>query len=222
MQDIKPTRSELINLKKRIKLARSGHSLLKKKRDGLMREFFSLLKQADLEEAALAAQYRKAQGAMNRARLTESELKIQSLVWAIRSHPIVDIETRNVIGVKVPIVKGAKVSKKLQERGYEIFNSIVLDEAASAYEQLIDLILKTAETQIALRRIINEIEKTKRRVNALEFSLIPSLERERHRIAGRLEEIERENFARLKIIKAHLQEAEEALREDIVVLEAAT
>jgi V/A-type H+-transporting ATPase subunit D len=205
MNEVKPTRSELIAVKKRIMLAKSGHALLKKKRDGLMREFFALLRKSELEEEKIAKAYRIAQSRMNKARMMEPELKIRSLVWAIREKPLVSVETRNIIGVKVPFVSGKKVSKKLQQRGYEVFNSIVLDEAAESYELLIDAMMKVAETQIALRRIVKEIEKTKRRVNALEFSMIPGLASQRKAIASRLEEMERENFTRLKLIKAHLE-----------------
>lgn len=204
MQEPKPTRSELIALKRRIKLAESGHGLLKKKRDGLMREFFSLLKQSHLQEQDISEKYKRAQQRMNKARMLESDLKIRSLVWAIREHPSVTIETKNIIGVKVPFVKGKPVSKRLEQRGYEIFNSIVLDEAAEAYEALIDAIVKVAETQVAIRRIVREIEKTKRRVNALEFNLIPTLNIHKKKITGRLEELDRENFIRLKIIKNSL------------------
>jgi V/A-type H+/Na+-transporting ATPase subunit D len=206
MQEPKPTRSELIAIKKRIKLAQAGHTLLKKKRDGLMREFFALLRQSSLQEAQLSELYKIAQKKMNHARMVESDTKIQSLAWAIREKPQVNIETRNIIGVKVPLISGKSISKKLHARGYEVFNSVTIDEAAEAYEKLIDLVVKVSQTQVAILRLVREIEKTKRRVNALEFSLIPRLQKQRRTIAGRLEEIERENFIRLKLIKTHLEE----------------
>ena len=77
--DIKPTRSELIKLKKQIKLAKSGHSLLKKKRDGLILEFFELLKKAKSVREDLVSAYSSAVGKMNLARVVQSDLKLQNL-----------------------------------------------------------------------------------------------------------------------------------------------
>jgi len=200
----KPNRSELIALKRRIMLANQGHSLLKKKRDGLMREFFILLKKTRLDEEKLLELYRLSQKAMDRARVVESDLKIKSIGWAIREHPELELETRSIIGVKVPLIKGTRASRPLAERGYEVFNSVTIDESATAYMKLVDAIIATSETQVAIRRLLLEIEKTKRRVNALEYSLIPKLETQKRVITARLEEIERENFMRLKTIKTRL------------------
>ncbi|MFH0867692.1 MAG: V-type ATP synthase subunit D, partial [Candidatus Woesearchaeota archaeon] len=86
-QEVKPTRSELIKLKNRIKLAKSGHSLLKKKRDGLILEFFEILKKAKTVREELVNEYRIALEKMNIARTMEGDLKVKSIAMAIKEIP---------------------------------------------------------------------------------------------------------------------------------------
>ncbi|MFC1648249.1 V-type ATP synthase subunit D [Nanoarchaeota archaeon] len=199
--DIKPTRTELIKLKKRIKLAKSGHKLLKKKRDGLILEFFEVLKKAKTLREELTGYYRKAQKKMNYARVVESDLKIRSIAMAISQEPDIELEEKNIVGVVVPKIDRPELHKKMEERGHGYFNSAAIDEAATQYEYLVEKILEAAEVETTMRKMLEEIEKTKRRVNALEFEVIPKLEVQEAFIKMRLEEQERENFSRLKIIK---------------------
>jgi len=201
--DIKPTRSELLKLKKSIKLAKSGHSLLKKKRDGLILEFFELMKTAKSVRKDLAEAYRLAIGKVNIARVVQNDLKLQSLALAIRQTPAVELQTRNIMGVKVPKITGEKIRKSLEERGMgALASTAVVDEAISAYEKVVEEVIKAAEAETAMKRLLADIEKTKRRVNALEFNRIPAMVGAGKFIALRLEEMERENVFRLKRIKA--------------------
>ncbi|MFH1275502.1 MAG: V-type ATP synthase subunit D [Candidatus Woesearchaeota archaeon] len=201
--DIKPTRSELLKLKKSIKLAKSGHSLLKKKRDGLILEFFELMKTAKTVRKDLADSYKEAFSKMNMSRVVHTDLKLKSLALAIRQTPMVESETRNIMGVKVPKISGEKVRKTLEERGMGMLaSSAVIDSAISSYEKVVEEIIKVAEAETAMKRLLADIEKTKRRVNALEFNRIPAMEAAGKFIALRLEEMERENVFRLKRIKA--------------------
>ncbi len=201
--DVKPTRSELLKLKKSIKLAKSGHSLLKKKRDGLILEFFELLKRAKNARAELAAAYTEAQLKLNRARVLYSDMKLASLALAIANVPTIDLETKNIMGVKVPKIRSGKVRKSLIERGAGIASSsAVIDAAMDGYEDVVEKVIVVAEAETAMKKLLAEIEKTKRRVNALEFNRIPAMEDARKFISFRLEEIERENIFRLKRIKA--------------------
>lgn len=204
MADIKPTRSELIKLKNKIKLASSGHKLLKKKRDGLVMEFFEVLKQVKSIREELTKEFVKGQKKLNIARVLESDLKIKSLAMAVSDKPTVKLETRNIVGVVVPKIEKRELKKKMAERGYGFFNSAAIDEVASSYEALIEKIIEAAEIETTIRKILEEIEKTKRRVNALEFEVIPKMKAQTTFITMRLEEMERENFGRLKIIKSRL------------------
>lgn len=203
MTDIKPNRSELIKLKRRIKLAKSGYNLLKKKRDGLILAFFEILKEAKTLRLDLVAEYKIALEMMNIARCLETDLKIKSMALAIKDSPKVELEERNIMGVVAPRVTSEPVQKKLEERGYGILESSAsIDAAAAAYEKVVEKAIRAAEVETAMKRLLAEIEKTKRRVNALEFEVIPKMEKIQDFIKLRLEEMERENVFRLKRIKA--------------------
>ena len=201
-QDIKPTRSELLKLKKQIKLAKSGYSLLKKKRDGLILEFFEILKRAKSLREELVNEYRIAFEKINIARALEGDLKVKSIAMAIKDIPDISLATKNIMGVKVPKIGSSEIKKAFLERGYGIYNSSAIDEAASAYEKVVEKIILAAEVETSMRKLLNEIEKTKRRVNALEFVVIPNLDKVKSFIKLRLEEMERENIFRMKRIKA--------------------
>ncbi|MBS3126240.1 V-type ATP synthase subunit D [Candidatus Woesearchaeota archaeon] len=205
--NVKPTRSELMKLKKQIKLAKSGHSLLKKKRDGLILEFFEILKKVKTLRSELVAEFKLAQQKLNMARLRESDLAISSLALAISKIPVVELKTKNIMGVVVPKIESPSLQKAYTERGFGLFNSIAVQEAAEAYEKVVEKILLAAEVETSMRKVLAEIEQTKRRVNALEFSLIPKMEKLRSFIRLRLEEMERESIFGLKHIKKKLAQA---------------
>ncbi len=196
-ENVKATRAELIATKGRIKLAKSGHKLLKKKRDGLIMEFFQLLKQSKTIRKDLDEAYHAALQKINIARVREGDVKVASTALAVRDNPAVELATKNIIGVQVP-----KITSQTTHPEYEFFNSISITEAAESYETLLDKIIVAVEIETSIRKLLVEIEKTKRRVNALEFEVIPKLERTRSHIQLRLDEMERENFFRLKISKA--------------------
>lgn len=200
-QDVKPTRSELLKVKKQIKLAQTGHKLLKKKRDGLILEFFKLLKKAKTLRQELSLIYADAVGKMNVARVRESDLKLKSIALAIKSSDELEIKRKNIMGVPVLTIAPPKVRKGFFERGYGVFTSAAVTEAAKAYEQVVEKIIEVAEFETSLRKMLAEIEKTKRRVNALEFNVIPRLNKTKSFIQLRLEEMERENIFRMKRIK---------------------
>ena len=200
-QDIKPTRSELLKVKRQIKLAKSGYGLLKKKRDGLILEFFEILKKAKTIRQELVDEYKIAFEKINIARTLEGDLKIKSIAMAIKDVPEIKLETKNIMGVKVPKIESSEIKKAFMERDYGVYNSSAIDEAASAYENVVEKIIIAAEVETSMRKLLNEIEKTKRRVNALEFVVIPKLEKIKSFIQLRLEEVERENIFRMKRIK---------------------
>jgi len=201
--EIKPTRSELIKLKRRIELAKSGYNLLKKKRDGLILEFFEVLKKAKTVRKELVEEYKKALRKMNIARASESDLKIKALALGVVEKRDLKLEKKNIMGVVVPEIEYKYEEKGFFDRGYSIISSSSkIDEAAAAYNKVIHKIVKVAEIETSLKRLLQEIEKTKRRVNALDYVVIPSMEETKNFITFRLEEMERENIFRLKHIKA--------------------
>lgn len=200
--EVKPTRSELIKLKRKIKLAKSGHKLLKKKRDGLILEFFEILKETKSVRQEMVEKYKDAIEKINVARMTDGDLVIKSASMAIKNKPLIDVKTKNIMGVVVPNIESENVKKDLMDRGYGIVNtSAAINEAATEYEELLEYILTVAEVETSMLRLLEEIDKTKRRVNALEFDVIPKMEKIQSFIQLRLEEQERETVSRSKRIK---------------------
>jgi len=203
IKDVKPTRSELIELKKKIVLSQKGHKLLKMKRDGLIMEFFKLLDQARGLRKEMAAAHVAAMEKVAIAGAVEGSVAVKSASFALRNTPTIEVGRRNLMGVVVPKVSGSSVHTKLTDRGYGIIGtSAHIDEAARSFEDLVETSIRAAETETSMKRLLEEIEKTKRRVNALEFKVIPDLFETRNFISQRLEEMERENIFRLKRIKA--------------------
>ena len=200
--DIKPTRSELINLKRRIKQTRSGYNLLKMKRDGLFHEFRKLLSEMISAREELVSSYRVAVEAISLASAIEGGLSVKSAAIANSSSPEVEVSRRNIMGVVVPKVVGQHLTTTIENRGTGLIGgSSYIDEAADAYSALIENIVKAAEMEATLKRLLEEIEATKRRVNALEFKVIPEMEEAQSFIQLRLEEMEREETFRLKRFK---------------------
>jgi V/A-type H+-transporting ATPase subunit D len=118
------------------------------------------------------------------------------------------------MGVVVPQIESSSVSKTIDQRGYGVVGtSARIDEAAEAYEDLLESVILAAEVETAMKKMLDEIEKTKRRVNALEFKLLPELRTNQEYIEQKLEEQEREEIFRLKKIKDKKEAEEKAERE---------
>ena len=200
--DIKPTRSQLINLKRRIKQTKNGYKLLKMKRDGLFHEFRTLLSDMIKAKRELTESYVLAKSRIDLANAIEGGLKVRSAAIANSASPEVEVERRNIMGVVVPSVSGTNLKQAFGERSIGFTGSSpYIDEAADSFGNLIERMVKAAEMEATLKRLLAEIEATKRRVNALEFKVIPELEEARVFIQLRLEEMEREETFRLKRFK---------------------
>ena len=204
-----PTRMELLKAKTRVKLARKGHKLLKQKRDALVLEFFKILGKAQDLRSDLNARMKSAYGSLAVAQAYHSMQEIEQASMAVKRAPNVHVEVRNIMGVKIPTLEASEPKKLLLARGYSIVGtSAKIDEVADSFEHVLDLIFKLSETENGIRRLILEIEKTKRRVNSLEFVMIPRLESQAKLIRFRLEEMERDSFVMLKTIKRKLSRVE--------------
>lgn len=200
--NVKPTRSELIGLKKRIGLSQRGYKLLKMKRDGLILEFFKVLSEAKDLKNELAEKYARAQRIIAIAETVEGTIGVKEAAMSAAENPQIELKSKNIMGVVVPKIESHSVKKSLNERGYGIIGtSAVIDEAAEAFEDLVECIILSAELDTTMKRLLDEIEGTKRRVNALEFKVIPELFKARDFIKMRLDEMEREELTRLKRTK---------------------
>ena len=211
-KDVKPTRKNLMAIEDRIELSERGHDTLEKKRDGLIMEFMDILDQAKEVRENTDQQYQRAQRAINMARAMEGDVAVRGAASALKEHPEITSESKNIMGVVVPQIESSKVKKDLDERGYGVMGtSARIDEAADAYEELLETIILAAEVETAMKKMLDEIEKTKRRVNALEFKLLPDLYDAQEYIEQKLEEQEREEIFRMKKIKAKKEEEEAAV-----------
>src|SRR3989338_6788481 len=205
-EEVKTTMLELIETRNRIRLAEKGRKLLTQKRDVLVLEFFRILKEAKDIRNVLNEKMAEAFAALAMARAYHGVLEVENISLTSSTSANIVVESKNVMGVQIPRIKGQFVSKTLSERGYSITGSSAkIDEAAAAFEKSLEFIIKLAETENALKRLIKEIEKTKRKVNALDYSMIPGLKKNQSYIMLRLEEMEREQFISLKTIKDKLQ-----------------
>ena len=221
-QDIKPTRKNLMEIEDRIDLSERGHDTLEQKRDGLIMEFMDILDQAQDVREDLEGDYEAAQKKINMARAMEGDIAVRGAAAALEEHPEITVESRNIMGVVVPQIESTKVRKNLDERGYGILGtSARIDEAAEAYEDLLESIVLAAEVETAMKKMLTEIETTKRRVNALEFKLLPDLYEGQEYIEQKLEEQEREEIFRMKKVKAKKEESEEEEEEERLEQEAA-
>jgi V/A-type H+/Na+-transporting ATPase subunit D len=203
LRDVKPTRSELISLKRRIALSERGYKILKMKRDGLIIEFFKVLAAAKDSRGDLLKKFEHAGEMMAMANTVEGTIGVKSAAFAVQEVPDITLSSKNIMGVVVPEIESTSVKKTLVERGYGLLGTTsLIDETAGAYEDLVEAIIESAEIETTMKKLLDEIESTKRRVNALEFKVIPELTEARDFIKMRLDEMGREELFRLKKIKA--------------------
>jgi len=193
---------ELIETKRKIKLSKSGYKLLKMKRDGLIMEFFELLPKVKDLRSQLSDLYTNAMEKLAIAVAADGKIALESAANCLNKAPEVELSSKNIMGVVVPSVEVTAVEKSLEDRGYGLIGtSIRVDEAVHAFEKLSEMIILAAEGETTMKKLLDEIESTKRRVNALEFKVIPNLEEVAKYISFRLEELERESIFGLKRIK---------------------
>ena len=201
-QDVTPTRSVLLDEKKRIKLSKSGHKIMKMKRDGLIIEFFEVMEKAKKMRAGVSSDYDSAMEKIRIATTVKGEIAVKSAAYALKADPQVKLCSKSIMGMMVPKVEAESIHTKITEKGYGVITtSSYIEDAALAFEKLLDTIVRAAEVETTMKKLLDEIEKTKRRVNALEFKIIPELKESERFVKFSLEEMERENTTRLKHLK---------------------
>jgi len=206
MEQVKPTRMELMKKKAQIKLAEQGRDLLREKMDALIQEFFKILTTVSNSREELEKVSRSADFALLIAQAVDDPLTLKSASFATRKAITVDISGKNIMGVPVPVIEKKRISKSTLERGYGIIStSSRIDETAERFEAELDLLIELAETETAMRRLGAEIQMNRRRVNALEQILIPELKNQAKYIKNAIEEREREDLFRLKKVKTIIE-----------------
>ncbi len=202
---VKPTRMELLRLKSRIKLANKGLSLLKRKRAALVVEFFKINKRALDLRKKLATTMDKSLDSLEVAEMYHGRIALESVAYTTNRMKDLSITTRNIMGVKIPEIQGRDPAFRAISEQYALVGlSVKIDNAVQSFSDALAIILDIAEVENTLRKILVEIDKTKRRVNSIENVLIPRLQRQAKYIAMRFDELERENFVTLKTVKGKL------------------
>ena len=206
-ETVRPTRMELLNTKQKVILAEKGHKILKQKRDALVLEFFNIVKKASDLRTKLDKQTLTAHKALAIARAFHGEAFVETQVLAAVQAPRVAISTKNVMGLKIPAISSPEFPTA---KNYSVYGtSAKFDEAVYTFRECLKLALQLAETETALKRLLVEIEKTNRRVNALEYNVTPNLKATIKMIAAHLSRLESEQFFALKVTKRRLQRAAE-------------
>jgi V/A-type H+-transporting ATPase subunit D len=211
MEQVNPTRMELIRKSAQIKLAEQGRDLLREKMDALIQEFFHIMESVSKSRVELESVAASAQRSLLTALAVDDSVTLKSASFATRKGLFIDIKGKNIMGVPVPVLEKKRVSKSVLERGYSIIGvSGRIDEAAEKFEMELDLIIELAETETSLKRLGGEIQITRRRVNALEQIMIPELKKQAKYIKNAIDEREREDLFRLKKVKKIIERKKKA------------
>jgi len=206
---VRPTRIELLKLRKREILARKGHDLLEEKRDAMVMEFFRMIDEYWERQEQLERDLERAYEQLLEAQMVMGYASVGEISHAVPEMAEITMELRPIMGVKVPVIKEPETLRGTAERGYSyVSTSAAFDEAADSFESVMKHVLRVAETETAIRKLAQEIERTKRRVNALENILIPRLHETQKYIEMHLEELEREDIFRRKRTKERKVEVE--------------
>ena len=209
---INPTRINLINTKKSITLAKKGHSLLKRKREVLVLEFLKLVNESTRDRNYL---YPKLQETYKKVAIASSyvgDFELERVSNYIKEPKPVKITEKNIMGVRIPEIERSSENLSIFERGYSLMTTDVsIDDVNESFNEVLNIIIEVAKREQSLKRIVLEIEKVKRRVNALEYILLPDLNKKSRYIVLRLDEIDRDAFSALKHVKKRIQKASDNL-----------
>lgn len=195
---VNPTRMELTKLKKRLAVASRGHKLLKDKRDEMVRQFMLLIRRnkALREEVEAALSSALAGFVLARIAMTKETMD-EALMYPVREVEL-SISRANIMSVDVPKIS---YSEKKQERSFFPYGllctSTELDSATTKLSSVLPQMVELAELEKTCNMLADEIEKTRRRVNALEYVMIPQLQETIRYIRMKLDENERGNLTRL-------------------------
>ena len=204
---------EYLRTMRRIAVSRKGLKLLKLKRSALILEFFNLSKTLADMRSGLQAKLVKGYEGIHATEMFVGPLRLEYESMRIPRIHELTLKSKNVMGVKIPQITSQSAGSAGQEYLLEI--PAAVSQAIKSFEDLHQMVLDVAEKETALRKLLMEIEKVKRRSNAIENVLIPRLQANARYIKFRFDEMERESFTKLKTVKRKLaeREAEEAKHE---------
>lgn len=216
---VTPTRMNLTELKAQLVKSKRGHKLLKDKQDELMRRFIDLIS----ENRRLRKEVEQEMGSAFAAFLVASVVPTPKMLAEAVSFPKADVQldisSENVMSVMVPKMEISKSDLGNQDAEHDVypygytFTSAELDKAVDGLDKVLDKLIRLAEIEKTCQLLADELEKSRRRVNALEYRMIPDLEETIRFIMLRLDENERATITRLMKVKDIISKAEEAQSE---------
>jgi len=201
--NVNPTRMVLTGLKKRLRTARRGHKLLKDKRDELMKKFLEIVRENKILREEVEEKLNLVHSRFVMARAVMSSEIVEEALMFPKVEVSLKTSTRNIMSVDVPVLEfTTDINTEGDIYPYGFANTTAeLDEAISTLSELTPKLLKLAEIEKSAQLLADEIERTRRRVNALEYVLIPNLEETIKYIVMKLDENERSNLTRLMKVK---------------------
>jgi len=198
---------ELLALKNRMKLAERGHNLLREKRDSLIMEFFNTIAEIKDAREKVDNSLTDAFSALTQAKMIMGPARVIEFAYASKFEADLKISTRSMMGVRVPVLS---VEQRSSELPYSLSDSSTkFDVMGEKFKEALKAIVRLAEIESTVKRLALEIERTKRRVSALETVVIPRLDATVRFVKLALEEREREDFVRLKMVRDWITAEEE-------------
>ncbi len=194
-----PTKGNLMLAKNSLALAHQGYDLMDKKRNILLKELMSLIDEAKDIQEEIDTTFTKAYACLQRANIEQGISKVEQLAFTVPIEDSIRIQTRSIMGTEIPHVK---YDAKQNDLTYAFgTTSESIDIAREAFREVKDLTIKLAMVENAAYRLASNIKKTQKRANALKNITIPMYTNLVYTISNALEEKEREEFTRLKVIK---------------------
>jgi V/A-type H+-transporting ATPase subunit D len=204
-EQVFPTKGNLINTKKSLDLAKVGFELLDRKRNIIVREMMALIDRAESLQKQIDGCYEQAYLALQRANVAHGV--VGDIAASVPVETGLSLSTRSVMGVEIPMVN---LDPRPVQPSYGFMSSsALLDEAYIKFDRVKKLTAELAEVENSVYRLATAVKKTQKRANALKNLIIPRLSSTVKMIADSLEEKEREDFSRLKVIKAQKRLAEQ-------------
>ena len=197
-----PTKGNLIAAKSSLTLARQGYELMDKKRNILIREIMDLNERAKGIQTEIDETFAEAYSALEKANVELGIRNVETFAFNVTPESSIRIKSRSIMGTEIPLVKHKEEQRNPVYSFYGTTES--LDKAKASFEKVKDLTIKLSMIENAAYRLAYNIKKTQKRANALKNITIPNYETLIKTISNALEEKEREEFTRLKVIKSRV------------------
>ncbi len=207
--NVLPTRMNLINMRDKKQIAERGYSLLKKNRDAIIIELFNTLKRTKDVHNRLLTIMEKAKIIVFYTLLNHSEIEINTVANLINFDYELMVFEENIVGIKVPEIEFKRKKAEIMTLNYPLFiTSASIDKLFNIYKEILSLIIENAKVEVKIKKLLKEIKRINRKVNALDYVIIPEIESNIKLIESKLEEMERDMFISLKFVKSKIERIE--------------